>query len=159
MFKLTKGNLGMYKPMFFYALLVLIISCFSGCFSQPFTDIANNNFASIQEKSASTEIQGLWTGSMAHYLVTYKINADGSGIQCMSPTTASSPLSKIKYLDGKIFSQGGTKLIVKSENSTILTLISPYFDVSTYQFYRDGGLEKAAIECKKALTELNTAIQ
>ncbi|MCB1659138.1 MAG: hypothetical protein KDI39_13015 [Pseudomonadales bacterium] len=159
MFKWTKGNLEMYKPMFFYALLALLIGCFSGCLSQPFTDMANNNFTSIQEELAPTEIQGLWTGSIAHALVTYKINADGSGIQCMSPTITSSPLAKIKYMDGKIFSQGGTKLMIKSEKNAILTLVSPYFDGSTFRFYKDDGLEKAAIECKKALSELNTAIQ
>ncbi|WP_341581582.1 hypothetical protein [Marinobacter metalliresistant] len=84
---------------------------------------------------------------------------DSSGTQCMSPNTTSSPLSKIKYRDGEILNQGGTKLIVQTGGSNIMTLESPYFGGGSYQFFRDDDLEKAAIECQEAMANLDATIQ
>ena len=136
------------KPIFvLWAALTL-----GGCVNdQLFEDLARNDFVGAKQSPIPAGLDGLWTGSMGPYLVTFSLQADGGGIYCYSYATAHS-VSRVKFHDRVLLTQEGTRLSVSGFDDDRMRAKSPYFDGTEYIFYRDSALAQASDYCARQLS-------
>ena len=76
--------------------------------------------------------------------------ADGYGLFCYSYGTAD-VLQKMKFSEGRIHIQDGTKLELKEYSSESMTLHAPYFAGKDSVLYPDPDFRNASVYCAKAL--------
>lgn len=128
-------------------LIASLLTSLSGCASDPFVAMSNNNFVGTPPLNAPSVLHGFWTGSVNFFTVTYKINPDGTGFHCMSPSGANESVSKVKYIGDARLSQSGTRMVIESVNGAEAKLKYPYRGGGVYVFYKDDSLSNAALEC------------
>jgi hypothetical protein len=114
-------------------------------------DAAETPFVTLQPQPVPAELQGTWTGKMAYYLVTYRLNADGTALACMSMPTVVNPLSKAKWNGSVLVGQGGGKTYFKAISADQVEVDYRVFGAQPTIFVRDEQLKEAAIECQKAM--------
>lgn len=128
-------------------LIIGLLASLTSCASDPFTDMRNNNFIGTLPLDAPSILHGFWTGNVGQFTITYKINPDGTGFHCMSPSGPNSPISKVKYIGGAILSQAGTRMVIDSVNEAEAQFRNPYRGIGGSAFYKDDSLQNAALEC------------
>lgn len=117
----------------------------------PYGEALAAPFVTVEPKPVPAELQGTWTGKQAFYLNTYRLNADGTGLICMSPSPAGGPLFKAKYDGSALLFQGGGKVYLQAEGANRLVVDYRTFGTQPTIFVRDEQLGEAAIECQKAM--------
>lgn len=122
---------------------VLLVACAS-----PSGDMLNNQFTSIVAQPSN--ISGIWSGSNGPYLVTYKINADGTGLMCSSWQDKNT-VSRIKVADGIFYGQDGLKQAITQASSNSLVLHTSYLTGADYKYIPDPSLQNASPYCAKEL--------
>jgi len=129
---------------------LLLTACVS-----PVDDILNNQFTTIKATPINDDrVVNTWTASIASYLTTLKMNADGTGVFCQS-AGASNAIEKVKFTDGTFYFQNGAKMTFESVNNNQLTLFTRYYgNKNETNFIADGDLKEASIYCQKELTQL-----
>lgn len=142
---INRGNFMKFKHSAF-ALLLLLIGCQS-----PVNDMLNNNFVSIKSEKTPDVFVGIWTGNMGPYLTTFNLKDDGSGVFCYSYGT-SDVMQKVKYLNGNIFIQDGTKLEIESKNTNSFVAKANYFGGNETTYYQDNNLREASQFCVDKLS-------
>ena len=128
-------------------LLFSLFSCAS-----PLNDMMNNDFVALNPKPVPSHMAGIWSGSMGPYLTTFQWNKNGHGLYCYSWNTTEA-LQKTKYLGNSITNQDGTKLVVKSIDTDLMTLDVGYAFGKSYKFYRDNSLKNASPYCALKLKQ------
>ncbi len=131
-------------------LQFLLFASLTGCQS-PARDMMNNNFVAISPKAVPANLVGTWTGSMGPYLVSMKWQADGYGLFCYSYGTAD-VLQRVKFVDGEIFIQDGTKLQLKGLSTASMIVHTSYFSGKDSTLLGDRELRNASVYCAKALS-------
>lgn len=126
---------------------IIFLLFLTGCAS-PLDDMLNNKYITI-EPTKQTENIGIWSGTMASYLVTMKIDGSGNGIWCYSH--GSNIIQKIKVKDSWIYNQDGSRLEILKNNGNDIILKSPYIDKTKYQFIADPKLINASFYCANEL--------
>ncbi|WP_414727853.1 J517_1871 family lipoprotein [Zhongshania aliphaticivorans] len=135
--------------VFKHGLVAGFLIALAGCQS-PMSDMMNNNFVAITPESVPAGLAGSWTGNMGPYLVTMTWQSDGYGLFCYSYGTAD-VLQKVKFSEGKIQIQDGTKLILKEQNPESITVHAPYAAGKDTVLYTDPDYKNASGYCAKAL--------
>ena len=120
--------------------------------AQVFNDMSNNNFVGIVPDKTPLGLSGVWTGSMGPYLASMLWQQNGYGYLCYSYGTAN-VVQKVKYKEGVLFIQDGTKLVVEQVTKQSVTVHAPYFAGKDTVFYTDLGYQNASPFCAKALAE------
>jgi hypothetical protein len=133
------------------SLIAGFVIVLSGCQS-PMSDMMNNNFVATTPEPVPKGLDGPWTGNMGPYLVTMKLQSDGYGLFCYSYGTAD-VLQKVKFSEGTIQIQDGTKLILKEQKPDSITVYAPYAAGKDTVLYTDLDYRNASGYCAK---ELNT---
>ena len=87
---------------------------------------------------------------MGPYLVSFQWKANGAGLFCASWGT-SDAVQKVKYANGEIQIQDGTKLEIKGYTNSTMIVHAPYFTGQDTQLYKDNQLENASIYCAEKL--------
>lgn len=131
---------------------ILLIICstilLQACVS-PTNDMLNNKFVEVSPTSQT--ITGVWTGTMGPYLLSYKINSDGTGYSCYSYNTAE-VTSKIKINNDMIYLSDGTRLKIEKITNSDLLLKNFYLGLNkNYRFIKDDDFKNASDYCQKAL--------
>ncbi|QCF24830.1 J517_1871 family lipoprotein [Hydrocarboniclastica marina] len=132
-----------------HSLVAGFVIALAGCQS-PMSDMMNNNFVAITPEPVPDGLVGSWTGNMGPYLVSMKWQSDGHGSFCYSYGTAD-VLQKVKFSEGTIQIQDGTKLILKEQNSESITVHAPYAAGKDTILYTDPDYKNASEYCAKAL--------
>lgn len=122
------------------------IATLSGCAMN--NDLLSGQFSAIAPKS--TDLSGYWSGNGGPWLVTIKINSDGTGLMCQS-YNGKDMLDKIKVVDDVIYNQNNLKLKVTSKASDKLVLKADYYMGATFNFTPDPLLKNASLYCESAL--------
>ena len=139
------------KKLGIFGAMVLSVGL-AGCQS-PIQGMLNNNFVAIDPESLPESLVGTWTGNMGPYLVSLKWMADGRGLFCSSYGTADY-IQKIKYSQGEILIQDGTKLQIRDHTTELMTVYAPYYAGKESLLYADSNFQHASAYCANAL-ELN----
>lgn len=133
-----------------YLTIAIVATLLTSCASVS-NDMLNNQFPMIQAEAPPSDLSGIWTGAMASYLATIKIENDGTGLFCYSWGTANVE-QKIKYIDGRLQIQDGTHLVVVDVRSERLQLESEYFTGASFTYLEDNDLSEASSYCASAVT-------
>lgn len=117
----------------------------------PASDMLNNRFVEISPTLQS--IDGIWTGTMGPYLMTFKIKGDGTGYSCYSYGTAE-VLEKLKVSQDMMYLSDGTRLKVEEINKNSLVVKNIYLGLNkSFKFIGDEKLDNASPYCAKALKQ------
>ena len=135
----------MIKSKFFALIPFLLVGCQS-----PLDDMMNNKFTSIIPESPPKQGVGIWTGTTGPYLVTMKLNQDGTGSYCYSYGT-SDVNQKIKFLNNQIYIQDGTKLSLEGVEHNSVQLNAKYYAGHKSTLYSDNNLKEASSFCADKL--------
>lgn len=120
----------------------------AGC-SLPTTDMMSNQYMDHSAEPVPAGMAGDWTGTSGPYLVTLRLNADGTGALCNSYGT-SNYLQAAKYQGGTLYVQDGARLGLTHSGDTIVGM-APYSGSKPIRFVRDEGLKEAPPYCRTAL--------
>lgn len=126
----------------------LACAALAGC-SLPTTDMMSNQYMEHSAEPVPAGMAGDWTGTSGPYLVTLRLNADGTGALCNS-YGASNYLQAVKYQGGTLYVQDGARLAL-TPNGDALTGMAPYTGSRPIRFLRDDDLKNAPPYCKTAL--------
>lgn len=135
----------MIKSKFFVLVPFLLVGCQS-----PIDDMINNKFTSITPENPSQQSVGLWTGSMGPYLVTIKLNQNGTGNFCYSYAT-SDVNQKIKFSNNQIYIQDGTKFSLEGVDRNSIQLNAKYGFGQKTTLYSDNNFKEASSFCADKL--------
>lgn len=134
------------------AVLAMVLSLMAGC-AMPgddiFRDMANNQFMDVQAESVPAGMDGHWTGVAGPSMMTLALRQDGSGVIC-TVYGATNTLHAVKYSNGEIYTQGGTRFNVSPAGGR-LAASYPYKHGPTFDFHRDNDLAMAAPYCRATL--------
>jgi len=122
-------------------LVITLLASITGCTSLT----PQNNYMEISRETPPAIYIGTWTGTIGHYLSTFKINSDGSGIMCNSWHKHNS-VERIKFNAGSIYPQSGSSINLSPQDNTLIGKIDS-FGSGTYIFVRDDKLDEAAPYC------------
>ncbi|WP_145957994.1 J517_1871 family lipoprotein [Brenneria goodwinii] len=114
-------------------------------------DLLKNDFPSVVEKNAPSNLVGVWTGSTGPYLTTLIIKENGSGLSCYSWNN-NNAIGKIKYDGQEIRLQDGSRLQIKNIDELNLIAHAPYYMGADYTFYKDNELKNASPYCEKEIS-------
>ena len=109
----------------------------------------NNQYMEHSAESVPAEMAGDWTGTSGPYLMTLRLNTDGTGALCNS-YGASNYLQAVKYRGGMLYVQDGTRLGLTGSGDSLVGM-APYSGSKPIRFMRDEGLKHAPPYCKTAL--------
>ncbi len=140
-----RGCIHMSKMLGFMVFASMLVGCQS-----PVSHMMNNNFVAIIADPVPGDWVGTWTGNMGPYLVSMQWQPDGYGRFCYSYSTAN-VLQKIKFSEGGIYIQDGTKLELKEYSAKSVIVHAPYFAGKESIFYPDPDFRNASEYCAKAL--------
>lgn len=142
----------MKKIIIFTSLFIL-----SACTSYPtkYDDELNNKYKTITPQPVAAEYaNNVWTGNIVRLQTVIKLNTDGTGWVC-EVSNDESKIRKIKYTDGVIYKEDGTRLKLSIKDNGLLVTY-PYLMGTTATFEKDNSLNKASPFCKAAITLENT---
>lgn len=111
----------------------------------------NNKFVTIKPQIAPKSLVGIWSGNMGPYLTSFSFKDDGYGVFCYS-YGAADVVQKIKYSNGIIYIQDGTKLEIKASTNGSLVVNANYFGGRESTFYQDNNLKEASQFCSRKLS-------
>ena len=133
--------------LLFVGLLTVILA---GCaIPDPMDMFHDNRFAEIVPDPAPSEFVGTWTGSNGPYLMTVRINVDGTGLYCSS-FGANDALGRIKIKGDHIYYPEGGRMAL-SKDGDVMVGTYDYEGVSPARFVRDDDLVEAAPYCAESL--------
>lgn len=110
-------------------------------------DYTNNDFVSLTAEPLNIPIQGIWSGNMGPYLVTMKLQENGTGEMCSS-YAGTDNVSRLKYVDNMIYSQEGGRFTIMAHSTDRMTLGSPYESSISNRFIEDSALLEASNYCQ-----------
>lgn len=125
-------------------LLALGMILVGGC-SFGTTDILNNDFGSVSPTAPPADSVGLWTGSSGPYLLTVKLESDGTGKSC-SVWNDKRVVGRLKYSSGSLLFQDGTRMAVRRVGDALIGR-APYSGSRDVTFRGDPGLTSADLYC------------
>ena len=114
-----------------------------------FRDMANNQFMNVQAEQVPDGMAGRWTGVSGPAMMSLDLREDGSGQICTA-LGASNSVHAVKFSNGTIYDQGGTRINVALQGDR-LAASYPYKHGPTFAFHRDDGLAQAAPYCRASL--------
>lgn len=133
--------------LLFVGLLTVILA---GCaIPDPLDMFHDNRFAEVVPDPAPSEFVGTWTGSNGPYLMTVRINEDGTGLYCSAFGRYESR-GRIKIKDHHIYYPEGGRMLL-SMDGEVLVGSYDYGGVSPARFVRDDDLVEAAPYCAENL--------
>lgn len=132
-----------------FGALVLFAGILGGC-SNPVDDMLSGRFSETRAVSPGDAMVGTWTGSMSAYLLTLKINEDGTGLYCYS-WNEKHAVNRMKYDgEGLVFQDGSMASIIDLVPDKLI--IRPdYSHASRATLRPDEGLVEASPYCAKAM--------
>ena len=129
-------------------ILLGAFAALSGCV-MPTDDLLNNRYMEHVPEAPPAGMAGDWTGTMGPYLLTLRIDQDGTGRMCSSYLQNNS-VNALKYAGGTLYYQDGTRTAANYSSDT-LTILAPYFNSQPSRLVRDTGLKQAAPYCQQNL--------
>lgn len=93
---------------------------------------------------------GTWTGSMASYLVTLRIQQDGTGLYCYS-WNEKHALNRLKYDGERLIFQESTTASIRDVRPDAIVIRSDYAFSKDAILRSDEGLVKASPYCANAM--------
>lgn len=114
-----------------------------------FRDMANNQFMDVQPESVPAGMDGHWSGAAGPSMMTLDLRQDGGGTIC-TVYGATNSLHAVKYSNGEIHTQGGTRIVI-SQAGERLAASYPYKHGPAFEFHRDDDLSKAAPYCRDSM--------
>lgn len=130
------------------ALLGLATGC-AALGDDIFRDMANNQFMDVRAERIPDGMAGRWTGVSGPAMMTLDLREDGSGQICTA-LGASNSVHAVKFSNGTIYDQGGTRINVTLQADR-LAASYPYKHGPTFDFHRDNDLAMAAPYCRATL--------
>lgn len=134
-----------------FGALVLFAGALGGC-SNPVDDMLSGRFSETRAVSPGDAMAGTWTGSMSAYLLTLKINEDGTGLYCYS-WNEKHAVNRLKYDGERIVFQESTTASIRDVRPDALVIRSDYTFSKDAILRPDEGLVKASPYCAKAMKE------
>lgn len=112
----------------------------------------SGQYSEAQATAPPPAIIGTWTGSMASYLVTLRIQEDGTGLYCYS-WNEKHAINRLKYDGERLVFQESTTASIRDARPDAL-IIRPDYTFSKDAILRpDGDLVKASPYCVNAIKE------
>lgn len=132
------------------ALTGLLAAILAGCaIPDPMDMFHDNRFAEIVPDPAPPEFVGTWTGSNGPYLMTVRINVDGTGLYC-STSGVNDALGRIKIKGDHIYYPEGGRMAL-SMDGDVMVGAHDYQGAPAARFVRDDDLVEAAPYCAENL--------
>ncbi|MGP9555907.1 J517_1871 family lipoprotein [Halomonas sp. AOP43-F2-13] len=141
-----------YAAIFVSGFLIFLSGCATGItemgeLQKMMDDYTDNDFVSLTAEPLDRPVEGVWSGNMGPFLVTMNLQKDGSGEMCSS-YAGTDNVSRLKYVEGQLYSQEGGRFTIDSYQTQSMTLGSPYESSISNRFVEDSALREASNYCR-----------
>lgn len=121
-----------------------------GCVN-PVDDMLSGRYSETRAAAPDGALVGTWTGSMSAYLLTLKINEDGTGLYCYS-WNEKHAVNRLKYDGERLVFQESTTASIRDVRPDALVIRSDYTFSKDAILRRDADLAEASPYCVNAMS-------